>query len=157
MKAVAIGVRYSAVRRQFGPENSSVELPVIEYQLQVLIPLISLDVVIWYRSHLPWGGAAMADLSLRSSGLRPRPLFEDNPSRYDWHAEESNDEDWSRPAGNLARINSNSSSCIMTVWRSRPPWVARFTLYPHAQNHWRAGWPGMASRNVVKRVEGTDI
>lgn len=34
MKAVTIAVRYSAVRRQFGPENSNVELPVIEYQLQ---------------------------------------------------------------------------------------------------------------------------
>lgn len=29
-----IAVRYSAVRRQFGPENGE-EIPVIEYQLQV--------------------------------------------------------------------------------------------------------------------------
>ena len=38
IKAVTIGVRYSAVRRQFGPETKDgveVELPVIEYQLQV--------------------------------------------------------------------------------------------------------------------------
>lgn len=34
MKAVTIAIRYSAVRRQFGPENSSIELPVLEYQLQ---------------------------------------------------------------------------------------------------------------------------
>lgn len=38
VKAVTIGIRYSAVRRQFGPEADSTadqELPVIEYQLQV--------------------------------------------------------------------------------------------------------------------------
>lgn len=34
VKAVTIAVRYSAVRRQFGPQESSPELPVIEYQLQ---------------------------------------------------------------------------------------------------------------------------
>jgi len=34
VKAVTICIRYSAVRRQFGPENSNIELPVIEYQLQ---------------------------------------------------------------------------------------------------------------------------
>jgi len=36
VKAIAIAVRYSAVRKQFGPTND--ELPVIEYQLQVTIP-----------------------------------------------------------------------------------------------------------------------
>jgi len=36
VKAVTIGVRYSAVRRQFGPEEEGAEeYPVIEYQLQV--------------------------------------------------------------------------------------------------------------------------
>nr|CAH0108456.1 unnamed protein product [Daphnia galeata] len=34
IKAVTVGIRYSAVRRQFGPEDSNVELPVLEYQLQ---------------------------------------------------------------------------------------------------------------------------
>ncbi|XP_064089868.1 peroxisomal acyl-coenzyme A oxidase 3-like [Macrobrachium nipponense] len=33
-KALTIAVRYSAVRKQFGPEND--EFPVIEYQMQVL-------------------------------------------------------------------------------------------------------------------------
>ena len=33
--AITIAVRYSAVRRQFGP-SSSEEYPVIEYELQVL-------------------------------------------------------------------------------------------------------------------------
>jgi hypothetical protein len=32
--AVTIAVRYSAVRKQFGPENGD-EFPVLEYQLQV--------------------------------------------------------------------------------------------------------------------------
>jgi acyl-CoA oxidase len=36
VKAITIGVRYSAVRRQFGPEEEGAEeYPVIEYQLQV--------------------------------------------------------------------------------------------------------------------------
>lgn len=38
VKAITIGIRYSAVRRQFGPENdkgAEEEIPVIEYQLQV--------------------------------------------------------------------------------------------------------------------------
>ncbi len=37
IKAITVGIRYSAVRRQFGPEDgSNEELPVIEYQLQVM-------------------------------------------------------------------------------------------------------------------------
>uniref|UniRef100_A0A7G3ACZ8 Acyl-coenzyme A oxidase n=1 Tax=Lutzomyia longipalpis TaxID=7200 RepID=A0A7G3ACZ8_LUTLO len=34
VKAVTIGIRYSAARRQFSPEGSDAELPVIEYQTQ---------------------------------------------------------------------------------------------------------------------------
>ncbi|GAB0095268.1 Acyl-CoA oxidase [Sergentomyia squamirostris] len=34
IKAVTIGIRYSASRRQFAPEGSDMELPVIEYQTQ---------------------------------------------------------------------------------------------------------------------------
>lgn len=34
LKAVVVAVRYSGVRKQFGPVNGP-ELPVIEYQLQV--------------------------------------------------------------------------------------------------------------------------
>lgn len=34
VKAITIGIRYSASRKQFGPENSDVELPVLEYQSQ---------------------------------------------------------------------------------------------------------------------------
>jgi hypothetical protein len=41
--AVSIAVRYSAVRKQFGPEDDN-ELPVLEYQLQVVNkPIISLQ------------------------------------------------------------------------------------------------------------------
>lgn len=35
IKGITIAIRYSAVRRQFGPDDSKEELPVIEYQLQV--------------------------------------------------------------------------------------------------------------------------
>lgn len=34
VKAVTIAIRYSASRKQFGPEDSNVEYPVIEYQAQ---------------------------------------------------------------------------------------------------------------------------
>ena len=33
--ALTIAVRYSAVRRQFGPVEGGEEIPVLEYQLQV--------------------------------------------------------------------------------------------------------------------------
>ena len=33
VKAISIAIRYSSVRKQFGPDED--ELPVIEYQLQV--------------------------------------------------------------------------------------------------------------------------
>lgn len=35
-KAITIALRYSMSRRQFGPDDSKVEYPVIEYQTQVL-------------------------------------------------------------------------------------------------------------------------
>ena len=35
IKALTISIRYSAVRRQFGPEDGAPELPVLEYQMQV--------------------------------------------------------------------------------------------------------------------------
>jgi acyl-CoA oxidase len=35
IKALTIAIRYSAVRRQFGPSEGAPELPVIEYQMQV--------------------------------------------------------------------------------------------------------------------------
>lgn len=34
VKAITIAVRYAASRKQFGPEDSNVEYPVIEYQAQ---------------------------------------------------------------------------------------------------------------------------
>lgn len=54
IKAMVISIRYSAVRRQFGPENEE-ELPVIEYQLQQwrLIPfLAAAHVMNYYASAL---------------------------------------------------------------------------------------------------------
>lgn len=51
IKSVVISIRYSAVRRQFGPENQE-ELPVIEYQLQQwrLIPFLAAAYVLNYYS-----------------------------------------------------------------------------------------------------------
>ncbi|XP_013380752.1 peroxisomal acyl-coenzyme A oxidase 3-like [Lingula anatina] len=42
-RCIPIAIRYSAVRRQFGPPNSSEEIPVLEYQLQQwrLIPFLA--------------------------------------------------------------------------------------------------------------------
>lgn len=40
-KAIVIAIRYSAVRRQFGPENSREETPVLEYQQQVTVMLLT--------------------------------------------------------------------------------------------------------------------
>lgn len=38
ISAITVGIRYSAVRRQFGPEDgTNTELPVLEYQLQVIL------------------------------------------------------------------------------------------------------------------------
>ncbi|KAG6453258.1 hypothetical protein O3G_MSEX008062 [Manduca sexta] len=36
VKAIVIAIRYSAVRKQFGPENAAEEMPVLEYQQQQL-------------------------------------------------------------------------------------------------------------------------
>lgn len=47
-KALTIAVRYSGARRQFGPSSSSVELPVLEYQMQQwrLLPYVAATYVI---------------------------------------------------------------------------------------------------------------
>lgn len=46
--AIVIGVRYSAVRRQFGPDKGSVEWPVLEYQTQQwrLLPYVAAGYVL---------------------------------------------------------------------------------------------------------------
>lgn len=51
VKGIVISIRYSAVRRQFGPENQE-ELPVIEYQLQQwrLIPFLAAAYAMSYYS-----------------------------------------------------------------------------------------------------------
>lgn len=48
VKAITIGIRYSAVRRQFGPEDSDEEFPVIEYQLQVNHIFIDIAIIMEY-------------------------------------------------------------------------------------------------------------
>lgn len=35
VKAITIAIRHSASRKQFGPEDSGEEIPVLEYQSQV--------------------------------------------------------------------------------------------------------------------------
>lgn len=35
-QAVMIAVRYAAVRKQFGPEGSNEEVPILEYQTHVI-------------------------------------------------------------------------------------------------------------------------
>jgi hypothetical protein len=52
--AVAIAVRYAAVRKQFASKHDDTELPIIEYQLHVslLVPQSLLMVItVWFTLH----------------------------------------------------------------------------------------------------------
>lgn len=55
VRAITIAVRYAASRKQFGPEDSNVEYPVIEYQAQQyrLLPhLASIYAVQFFATHI---------------------------------------------------------------------------------------------------------
>jgi acyl-CoA oxidase len=55
VRAITIAVRYAASRKQFGPEDSNVEYPVIEYQAQQyrLLPhLASIYAVQFFSTHI---------------------------------------------------------------------------------------------------------
>ncbi|CAG5051017.1 unnamed protein product [Parnassius apollo] len=55
-KAIVIAIRYSAVRRQFAPENSNEELPVLEYQQQQIRLLPYLAATYAMRIFCNWFG-----------------------------------------------------------------------------------------------------
>ncbi|XP_077301266.1 acyl-CoA oxidase 3 isoform X2 [Arctopsyche grandis] len=65
-KAITIATRYSAVRKQFGPENSSEEFAVIEYQQQQfrLIPYIAASYI--YRVFHIWFAEVYASFATDS-------------------------------------------------------------------------------------------
>lgn len=54
--AITIAVRYSASRKQFGPENSKVEYPIIEYQIQQYRVLPHLAVIYAVKLFSNWIG-----------------------------------------------------------------------------------------------------
>lgn len=64
-RAITIAIRYSASRKQFGPEDSDIEYPVLEYQAQQyrLLPhLASLFAVKFFAT---WIGNVYGDLTLK--------------------------------------------------------------------------------------------
>ncbi|XP_050318697.1 peroxisomal acyl-coenzyme A oxidase 3 isoform X1 [Bactrocera neohumeralis] len=65
-KAITIATRYSACRKQFGPEESNEEWPVIEYQSQQyrLIPHLATTYAL--RIFAMWIGTENVDLTLRT-------------------------------------------------------------------------------------------
>ncbi|XP_059618294.1 peroxisomal acyl-coenzyme A oxidase 3-like [Phlebotomus argentipes] len=72
VKAVTIGIRYSATRRQFGPEGSDEELPVIEYQTQQhrLFPhLATAFAALTFVDWLYYENYAIKQISLRGSDV----------------------------------------------------------------------------------------
>lgn len=64
-KAISIATRYSAVRRQFGPDDTNEEWPVIEYQAQQfrLIPYIATAYAL--RVFSAWLGGESADMQIK--------------------------------------------------------------------------------------------
>lgn len=65
-KAITIATRYSACRKQFGPEESNEEWPVIEYQSQQYRLLPHLATAYALRIFTMWIGTANVDLTFRT-------------------------------------------------------------------------------------------
>uniref|UniRef100_A0A0A1XQ08 Acyl-coenzyme A oxidase n=1 Tax=Zeugodacus cucurbitae TaxID=28588 RepID=A0A0A1XQ08_ZEUCU len=65
-KAITIATRYSACRKQFGPEDSNEEWPVIEYQSQQYRLLPHLATAYALRIFTMWIGTANVDLTFRT-------------------------------------------------------------------------------------------
>uniref|UniRef100_W8B7I4 Acyl-coenzyme A oxidase n=1 Tax=Ceratitis capitata TaxID=7213 RepID=W8B7I4_CERCA len=65
-KAITIATRYSACRKQFGPEDSSEEWPVIEYQSQQYRLIPHLATAYALRIFTMWIGTANVDLTFRT-------------------------------------------------------------------------------------------
>ncbi|CAO1332743.1 unnamed protein product [Diamesa serratosioi] len=65
IKAMSIAVRYSASRRQFGPEDSDIEYPVLEYQAQQyrLLPWLASTYAI--KIFASWIGERNGDMTLK--------------------------------------------------------------------------------------------
>lgn len=61
--AVTIAVRYSASRKQFGPENSNAEYPIIEYQAQQYRVIPHLATVYMIKFFSTWIGKEYAKMS----------------------------------------------------------------------------------------------
>ncbi|XP_059045265.1 peroxisomal acyl-coenzyme A oxidase 3 [Achroia grisella] len=66
-KAIVIAVRYSCVRKQFGPDNSTEELPVIEYQQQQIRLLPYLAATYAMRVFSAWLGETHVNIVINSA------------------------------------------------------------------------------------------
>ncbi|CAG9784052.1 unnamed protein product [Diatraea saccharalis] len=65
-KAIVIAIRYSAVRKQFGPEDSDEELPVLEYQQQQIRLLPYLAATFAMRIFCNWFSETHASMVINS-------------------------------------------------------------------------------------------
>lgn len=61
--AIVIAVRYSASRKQFGPENSKIEHTIIEYQAQQYRVIPHLATVYMIKFFSTWLGTEYAEMS----------------------------------------------------------------------------------------------
>ncbi|GBP17201.1 Peroxisomal acyl-coenzyme A oxidase 3 [Eumeta japonica] len=73
-KAIVIAIRYSAIRKQFGPENSIEEIPVLEYQQQQIRLLPYLAATYAMRIFCNWFSASHVTMSINS-------VDDDGPAR----------------------------------------------------------------------------
>ncbi|XP_075969995.1 acyl-CoA oxidase 3 [Anticarsia gemmatalis] len=66
LKAIVIAIRYSAVRKQFGPENSTEETPVLEYQQQQIRLLPYLAATYAMKIFAVWIGELHINLTINN-------------------------------------------------------------------------------------------
>ncbi|KAJ0180785.1 hypothetical protein K1T71_004189 [Dendrolimus kikuchii] len=69
VKAIVIAIRYSAVRKQFGPENAAEETPVLEYQQQVIACFVEFVFVGWLSCNNIY--MLVRELHALSSAVKP--------------------------------------------------------------------------------------
>lgn len=74
VRAITIALRYSASRRQFGPEDSDVEYPVIEYQAQQYRLLPHLASIYATQIFATWICKIYGDMTVKSMMGEATPM-----------------------------------------------------------------------------------